>query len=114
MSDPTPPVPPTNGESKDGTGYADHDQPYQWGQRPTTAIPFPFSPLQLSRLLRLRGVTLDQPDIDDTIAATGNPHCGETGVKNGSGGQGQGSDNQSNDGVNGQGNGNQPPSSRRR
>jgi hypothetical protein len=69
MSDPTPPVPPTTSESKDGTGHGDHDQPYQWGQRPTTAAPFPFSLLQLSRLLRLRGLLLDQPDIDDAVAA---------------------------------------------
>ena len=69
MSDSTPPVRPTSGESKDGTGSADHDLPYQWGQRPTTAAPFPFSPLQLSRLLRLRGLILDQPDIDDSVAA---------------------------------------------
>jgi len=104
MSDPTLPVLPTNGESKDGTGHADHDQPYQWGQRPTTAAPFPFSHLQLSRLLRLRGLLLDQPDIDDMIAAAGNPNRGDTGGTNG--GSGQDQDNNSGDGQ-GQGGDNQ-------
>ena len=105
MSDPTPLLPLTSGESKDGTGHADHDEPYEWGRRPTTAAPFPFSHLQLSRLLRLRSLKLDQPDIDDAASAapkppgdnvtpaceigqaTGNPYCGRADGNNSGNGQ---------------------------
>jgi hypothetical protein len=44
---------PTTG-TKDGTGYADHDQPYRWGRTPTVHWPFPFTPRQFANLLILK------------------------------------------------------------
>ena len=38
----------------DGLGSADHDYPYVFGRRPTSAAPFPFSTHQYLRLLVMR------------------------------------------------------------
>jgi hypothetical protein len=43
----------------DGTGAADHDQPYRFGWRPTASVPYPFSTRQYVRLLVLRGRVQD-------------------------------------------------------
>ena len=39
----------------DGSGTADHDQPYRFGRRPSASAPYPFSTRQYARLLVLRG-----------------------------------------------------------
>ena len=41
--------------SKDGPGAGDHDQPFCFGRRPTSRVPFPFTERQFARLLILRG-----------------------------------------------------------
>jgi len=41
-------------ESLDGSGAADHDQPYRFGRRPRSSAPYPFSTRQFARLLVLR------------------------------------------------------------
>ena len=46
---------PLTGESRDGTGAADHDQPYQFGHKLTTARPHPFSHAEFAHLLIVRG-----------------------------------------------------------
>ena len=46
---------PSMNESKDGTGAADHDRPYRFGHRPTSACTYPFSGVQFARLLIVRG-----------------------------------------------------------
>ena len=40
--------------SRDGFGAADHDQPYRFGWRPRSTVPYPFNTRQYSRLLVLR------------------------------------------------------------
>ena len=40
--------------SLDGTGAGDHDVIYQFGRRPRSSAPYPFSTRQYSRLLVLR------------------------------------------------------------
>jgi hypothetical protein len=40
--------------SLDGDGEADHDQPYRFGWRPRTSVPYPFSTRQYARLLVFR------------------------------------------------------------
>ena len=45
--------------SKDGLGAADHDQPYDFGRRPRSGSPYPFSTRQFVRLLVLRGRVQD-------------------------------------------------------
>jgi hypothetical protein len=42
-------------ESLDGSGAADHDQPYRFGRRQHSSAPYPFSTRQFARLLVLRG-----------------------------------------------------------
>lgn len=42
-------------QSRDGTGAADHDQPYQFGRKSTTARPHPFSRAEFAHLLIVRG-----------------------------------------------------------
>jgi hypothetical protein len=42
------------GGSLDGLGAGDHDQPYRFGWRPRSSVPYPFSTRQFSRLLVLR------------------------------------------------------------
>ena len=46
--------------SLDGTGTADHDQPYRLGWRPSASTPYPFSTRQYARLLMLRGRVRDR------------------------------------------------------
>lgn len=46
---------PSTNESRDGTGSADHDQPYQFGRKLTTARSHPFSPAEFAHLLIVRG-----------------------------------------------------------
>jgi hypothetical protein len=41
--------------SRDGTGAADNDQPYQFGHTSTCTWPYPFSSLEFARLLIVRG-----------------------------------------------------------
>jgi hypothetical protein len=41
--------------SLDGSGAADHDQPYRFGWKPSANVPYPFNTRQYSRLLVLRG-----------------------------------------------------------
>ena len=45
--------------SLDGSGTADHDQPYRFGRRPSASAPYPFSTRQYARLLVLRGRVQD-------------------------------------------------------
>jgi hypothetical protein len=40
--------------TRDGTGAADHDEPFRFGHRPSASAPFPFSTRQYARLLVLR------------------------------------------------------------
>ena len=58
--------------SLDGTGTADHDQPYRFGRRPSASAPYPFSTRQYARLLMLRGRVrdhaLDRDDAPDQAA----------------------------------------------
>jgi hypothetical protein len=42
------------GGSLDGQGAADHDQPYRFGWRPRSSVPYPCSTRQYSRRLILR------------------------------------------------------------
>ena len=46
--------------SLDGSGTADHDQPYRFGRRPSASAPYPFSTRQYARLLVLRGRVRDR------------------------------------------------------
>jgi hypothetical protein len=41
--------------SRDGAGASDHDQPYRFGGRPRSSVPYPFNTRQYARLLVLRG-----------------------------------------------------------
>jgi hypothetical protein len=40
--------------SRDGSGAADHDQPYRFGRKPAANAPYPFNTRQYARLLVLR------------------------------------------------------------
>jgi hypothetical protein len=52
-----------------GIGAGDHDVPYKFGHRPSSAWTYPFTMLQYSRLLVLRGRALDgEFDADRTRA----------------------------------------------
>ena len=42
------------GESRDGTGAADHDVPYEFGRVPRAIAPFPFSTREFARLMIMR------------------------------------------------------------
>jgi hypothetical protein len=42
------------GGSLDGFGAASHDQPYRFGWRPRSSVPYPFNTRKYSRLLVLR------------------------------------------------------------
>ena len=55
--------------SKDGSGAADNDQPYQFGRRPRAIAPWPFTERQFAHLLMLRGRLADQPDPADRVEA---------------------------------------------
>ena len=54
--------------SLDGSGAADHDQPYRFGWRPRASTPYPFSTRQYARLLVLRGRVRDR-GLDGNAAA---------------------------------------------
>jgi len=41
--------------SKDGYSSGDHNAPYQWGRTIWSGWPYPFTHVQLARLLILRG-----------------------------------------------------------
>jgi hypothetical protein len=60
------------GESLDGIGAADHDNPYTFGRLPRALAPFPFSTRQFARLLVLRGGVRAGLFADDI----GLPSCG--------------------------------------
>ena len=51
--------------TRDGIGAGDHDQPFRFGLRPSSASTHPFTPLQYTRLLVLRGMVLDGDFADD-------------------------------------------------
>jgi hypothetical protein len=53
----------------DGTGAGDHDQPYQFGRRPRSSAPFPFSERQYARLLVLRGRVAERHQREDGLSA---------------------------------------------
>ena len=55
--------------SKDGSGAADNDQPYQFGRRPRAVAPWPFTERQYAHLLMLRGRLADQPNPADRSEA---------------------------------------------
>jgi hypothetical protein len=57
----------------DGTGAADHDQPYRFRWRPTASAPYPFSIPQYMRLLVLRGLVQDRltPTASTSISTSG-------------------------------------------
>ncbi len=55
--------------SLDGAGAGDHDQPYRFGGRPRTSVPYPFNTRQYARLLVLRGRFRDAQDPDLRPAA---------------------------------------------
>jgi hypothetical protein len=54
--------------SKDGSGSADNDQPYQFGRRPRSIAPWPFTDRQYALLLMMRGRVGDAPDPSDESA----------------------------------------------
>jgi hypothetical protein len=45
--------------SRDGSGAGDHDQPYRFGWKPHSSVPYPFNTRQYARLLALRGRVQD-------------------------------------------------------
>ena len=51
--------------SKDGSGAADNDQPYQFGRRPRSVAPWPFTERQYALLLVMRGRIADAPNPND-------------------------------------------------
>lgn len=51
--------PPAAAGSLDGDGAGDHDQPYNFGWRPRSDVPYPFNTRQYARLLVLRGRVQD-------------------------------------------------------
>jgi len=48
--------------SLDGAGAGDHDEPYRFGGRPRTSVPYPFNTRQYARLLVFRGRLRDVQD----------------------------------------------------
>jgi hypothetical protein len=58
--------------TKDGSGAGDCDQPYVFGRRPRAVASFPFTAVQFSRLLRLRG------RVQDGLYGQGDLHAIET------------------------------------
>jgi hypothetical protein len=59
--------------SFDGVGSADHDQPYVFGRRPTSAVPFPFSTRQYVRLLLMRSRLAEKSLASPKSACAGLP-----------------------------------------
>lgn len=58
------PDPPRVG-THDGVGWGDHDQPYRFGNRPSSAWTYPFSARQYARVLMMRGRVADGEFEDD-------------------------------------------------
>ena len=56
---------PAVGGTKDGLGAADHDEPYDFGHRPSARWTFPFSAETYCRILILRGRVRDDEFADD-------------------------------------------------
>ena len=54
--------------SKDGSGAADNDQPYEFGRRPRSVAPWPFTERQYALLLMMRGRVADAPSPHDHSA----------------------------------------------
>ena len=54
--------------SLDGSGTADHDQPYRFGRRPTANATYPFSIREYAHLLVLRGRVWDGEFAADMVA----------------------------------------------
>ena len=54
--------------SLDGSGTADHDQPYRFGRRPTANATYPFSTREYAHLLVLRGRVRDGEFAADMVA----------------------------------------------
>ena len=54
-----PSLPVYNG-TLDGSGAADHDEPYRFGRRPSARAPFPFTERQYARLLVFRSRLCDR------------------------------------------------------
>jgi hypothetical protein len=50
----------------DGAGAADHDRPFEFGKRPCTSQPFPFTTCQYARLLVLRSRSQDGLVVGET------------------------------------------------
>lgn len=59
------PTPSTERGTKDGSGAADHDEPYQFGRRPRAVAPWPFTERQYARMLVMRGRFGEQTDPAD-------------------------------------------------
>jgi hypothetical protein len=55
--------------SRDGIGAGDHDAPYRFGSRPSSAWTYPFTAMQYTRLLLLRGLVVDGAFADDRARA---------------------------------------------
>ena len=51
--------------SRDGTGAGDHDQAFRFGLRPSSVSTYPFTAMQYTRLLVLRGRVQDGDFADD-------------------------------------------------
>jgi hypothetical protein len=50
--------------SKDGSGASDNDQPYNFGRRPRSIAPWPFTERQYIRLLMMRGRFMEAGHVD--------------------------------------------------
>ncbi len=57
---------PSSDGSRDGTGAADNDYPYQFGRKSTSTWPYPFSGMEFARLLIVRGRVRAAKDHVDT------------------------------------------------
>ena len=64
--------------SKDGHGAGDRDEPYVFGRRPRALACFPFTAVQFSHLLRLRGRVQDGLYGADDLYAIATPGHADT------------------------------------
>ena len=55
--------------SRDGIGAGDHDLPFHFGSRPTSAWTYPFTSMQYARLLVMRGRAVDGDFAEDMTRA---------------------------------------------
>ena len=53
----------------DPAATGDHDQPYRFGWKPSSSVPYPFNTRQYSRLLVLRSRVQDGSFAADDLAA---------------------------------------------